>query len=153
MKKILLKRTNSNDPDFKSLIVLLDQDLHKINGAIQSDYNQHNLLDYIETVVVAYLDGLPAGCGCFKKFDDHSVEIKRMFVTEDQRCKGVASAVLKELELWAAETGNTHTVLETGKKHGEALRLYDRFGYVITEKYEPYVDMEESVCMRKKLDR
>ncbi len=148
---MVLKRTNSNDSDFKALIVLLDEDLHKINGEIQAAYNQHNLLDFIETVVIAYIDGLPAGCGCFKKFDDKTVEIKRMFVTETQRCKGIASAILKELELWAREIGYTHTVLETGKKHTEALGLYHRFGYVITKNYEPYVGMPDSVCMRKRI--
>jgi putative acetyltransferase len=151
MATLILKRTNSNDPDFKALIILLDEDLHKINGEIQAAYNQHNLLDFIETVVIAYIDGLPAGCGCFKKFDDKTVEIKRMFVTENQRCKGIASAILKELELWAGEIGYTHTVLETGKKHVEALSLYHRFGYMITDNYEPYVGMEESVCMGKRL--
>jgi len=145
----ILKRTNSNDADFKSLIILLDADLHEINGAIQSAYNEHNLLDFIETVVVVYVDGVPAGCGCFKKFDADTVEIKRMFVAHDQRCKGIASAILKELELWAAEIGNKNTVLETGILHAEAIRLYERFGYKVTENYEPYVNMPDSVCFKK----
>lgn len=149
---LILKRTNNNDPDFKSLVVLLDHDLDKINGDLMLVYSEHNLLDFIETVVVAYIDGVPAGCGCFKNFDGNTVEVKRMFVTENQRCKGIASAILKELELWAKEIGYTYIILETGKKHLEAIRLYERFGYVVTGNYEPYTDMEESVCMKKNLD-
>jgi len=149
---MILHRTDSNNPGFKSLIILLDNDLHKINGTMQSAYNQHNLLPFIDTVVIAYVNDLPAGCGCFKKFDDSTAEIKRMFVKENQRCKGIASAVLHELELWAKEIGYTYSVLETGKKHAAALHLYQqRFNYIVTEKYEPYVNMEESVCMRKEL--
>lgn len=148
-----LKRTDSNNPDFKLLVTLLDQDLNKINGDIQSIYDQHNLINFIETVVITYLDGLPVGCGCFKKFDENTVEIKRMFVKEDQRCKGIASNILKELELWAKEIGYTRCVLETGKKHIEAIGLYQqRFDYTVTEKYQPYVDMDESVCMEKILN-
>ena len=146
-----LKRTNSNDQDFKSLIVLLDNDLHKINGELMLIYSQHNIIDPIETVVIAYMDDAPVGCGCFKKFAIDTVEIKRMFVIENQRGKGIASAILTELELWAAEIGYTQTILETGKRHHEALGLYKRFGYAVIEKYEPYVDIEESICMGKKL--
>jgi len=151
MNTLVLKRTNSNDTDFKSLIVLLDKDLHKINGAIQSAYNEHNLLDFIETVVVAYIDGAPAGCGCFKKFDADTVEVKRMFVTHNQRGKGIAAALLTELELWAAEIGYQRVVLETGLLHAEAIGLYKKFGYAVTENYPPYVDMPDSICFRKSI--
>jgi len=146
-----LKRTNSNNPDFKSLIVLLDQDLHKINGELMLIYSPHNIIEPIETVVIAYMDDTPVGCGCFKKLDANTTEIKRMFVTENQRGKGIASAILTELELWAAEIGYTHSVLETGKRHHEALNLYNRFGYAAIEKYGPYVAIEESICMGKRL--
>jgi len=151
MKNIFLKRTNSNDPDFKLLVILLDNDLDKINGIIQLAYNQHNVIDFIETVLIAYVDGIPAGCGCFKKFNDDTVEIKRMFVKEDQRCQGIAGTLLTELEQWAKEKNYTHAVLETGKRHAEALHLYAKKGYTITENYEPYIGMEESVCMAKSL--
>jgi putative acetyltransferase len=149
MNNLVLKRTNSNDADFKSLIILLDGDLHKINGAIQSAYNEHNLLDFIETVVVSYIDGAPAGCGCFKKFDNDTIEIKRMFVRDDQRGKGIAAAILTELELWAGEIGYQRAVLETGLLHAEAIGLYKKFGYMVTENYPPYVDMPDSICFRK----
>ncbi len=149
--QLKLKRTNSNDTDFRLLIVLLDNDLDKINGELMLVYSEHNIIEYIETVVIAYIDNEPAGCGCFKRFANDAVEIKRMFVKEDHRCKGIASAIVKELEQWAGELGYTHTVLETGKRHYEALSLYKRLGYKITENYEPYIGMEESVCMAKTL--
>jgi putative acetyltransferase len=146
-----LQRTNSDNVDFKGLITLLDENLYTINGAIQAAYNQHNLLDFIETVVIAYLNDEPAGCGCFKKFNDNTIEIKRMYTYPALRGKGIASAILKELEAWAAQMGYTSAVLETGTKHAEAISLYHHLGYVDTEKYEPYIDMEDSVCMRKVL--
>jgi len=148
---MILKRTNSLDADFKALIKLLDQNLVEINGPIQAAYNQHNLIDFIETVVVAYDDDLPMGCGCFKKFDDQTIEIKRMYTRPIARGKGIASAILSELEAWALETGYTGAVLETGRKHHEAISLYHKSGYADTEKYGPYIDLPESVCMRKSL--
>jgi putative acetyltransferase len=148
---INIKRTNSNNPDFKALVVLLNQELHQRNGTIQLDYDQHNLLDFIETVVIAYADNAPAGCGCFKKFDEVTVEIKRMFVPDLYRSRGIASAILTELEQFATELGFTKAVLETGTRRFEAINLYQKLGYVITPNYEPYVDMADSVCMAKRL--
>ena len=149
--QIILNRTDSNSPDFRHLIKLLDENLVEINGDIQADYDEHNIIDHIETVIIAYADNAAAGCGCFKTFDEHSVEIKRMYVDKSFRQKGIAFKVLNELEQWAKELGYTHTVLETGKRHHEALALYHKMGYVITDNYEPYIGMEESVCMRKVL--
>jgi putative acetyltransferase len=149
--QIALKRKDSNSPEFRHLIKLLDENLVEINGDIQADYDQHNVIEYIETVVVAYADGVAAGCGCFKEFDADTIEVKRMYVDKPFRQKGVAFKVLSELEAWAKELGYIYTVLETGKRHHEAIGLYEKVGYIITENYEPYIDMPDSVCMRKGL--
>lgn len=148
---IVLKRTDSNERDFRQLITLLDQNLVEINGDVQADYDQHNIIDHIETVVIAYADGTAAGCGCFKKFDANTVEIKRMYVDKPHRQKGIARKILNELRQWAQELGYGQLVLETGKRHHEALALYQKMGHVIIPNYGPYVDMEESICMRKVL--
>jgi GNAT superfamily N-acetyltransferase len=148
---MILKKTNSLDADFKFLIHLLDQNLIEINGDIQADYDEHNLIDFIETVIVVYDDEIPVGCGCFKNFGNDGIEIKRMYTKPEARGKGVAKAVLTSLEDWALSLGYSFSVLETGRKHHEAIHLYHKLGYYDTEKYEPYVDMDESVCMRKNL--
>ena len=147
----ILKRTNSDNPEFRSLINLLDQDLNNRYGLLQLAYDEHNQIDFIETVVIAYCDDTAVGCGCFKKFDNESMEIKRMFVNASQRGKGIASAIIKELEHWAIALGYHNAILETGTLQHEAIRLYQRLGYVITANYEPYIDMEFSICMKKTL--
>jgi putative acetyltransferase len=150
--QIILKRTDSNNADFRHLIKLLDKNLNEINGEIQADYDQHNIIEDIDTVIIAYCDKAPAGCSCFKQFDDNTVEIKRMYVDKPYRQKGIAFKVLNELEQWARELGYTYALLETGTRHHEALALYHKMGYIIIPNYQPYVDMPDSVCMRKKLD-
>jgi len=92
------KRTDSNDNDFHSLVELLNKDLLDRYGELQVFYNQFNQIDNIPHVVIAYLDDEPVGCGCFKKFDDSSAEVKRMFVKDTARGKGIGGAVLTELE-------------------------------------------------------
>ena len=148
-KTITLKRTTNADPDFKRLVSLLDRYLAGQNGDSHAFYAPNNKLDYIDTAVVAYLDGIPAGCGCFKKFDEDAVEIKRMYTTVTARGTGIAGNVLKELEEWAAGSGFKYAVLETGAKFNDALHLYKKWGYEVIDNYGPYAGVANSVCMRK----
>ena len=148
---ITLKRTNSDDPDFISLVALLDKDLAIRDGEDHSFYNQFNKIDKIKHVVVFYEDDIAVGCGAFREKESDSVEIKRMYVHPDHRKKGIASQVLAELERWAAEIKYPYTVLETGKKQPEAIALYQKSGYSIIPNYPPYENMDNSVCMKKTL--
>jgi putative acetyltransferase len=148
---VTLTRTNNNHPDFKNLVKALDADLLERYGPKQAAYAPHNILDIIETAVLVYDDGIPAGCACFKGFDGNSVEIKRMYVTPKSRGKHIAYLMLTELENWAKELSNAHTVLETGLAQPEAIGLYQKAGYTIIENYGPYINMSDSVCMKKAL--
>jgi GNAT superfamily N-acetyltransferase len=146
-----LVRTTSENPDFRALVQLLDQDLAERDGAEHGFYAQYNKIDLIRHVVVTYRDGVPVGCGAFKEFEPDTVEIKRMYVRPDYRQQGAARAVLTELEQWAVELGYSTAVLETGKRQPEAIALYQRSGYGFTLNYGQYVGVENSVCLRKSL--
>lgn len=147
-----LRRTNSDDKDFHSLVERLNKDLLDRYGELQVFYNQFNKIDNIPNVVIAYADAAPAGCGCFKKFDAGSVEVKRMFVAEEHRGKGIGAAILNELEKWAKELGNDSVVLEMGNRQPEAAILYKKQGFAIIPNYGQYIGMEEtSICMKKEL--
>ena len=91
------------------------------------------------------------GCGCFKRFDAGTAEIKRMFVRPENRGSGAATLLLEELEKWAAEAGYSRAILETGVKNPEAIRFYTKSGYARIENYGQYVGMENSICMGKSL--
>ena len=146
-----LVRTTSENPDFRTLVQLLDQDLAERDGAEHGFYAQYNKIDLIRHAVVAYQHGQPVGCGAFKEFEPGTVEIKRMYVQPECRQQGVARAVLDELEVWADELGYAIAVLETGKRQPEAIALYQRSGYKFTLNYGQYVGVENSVCLRKEL--
>lgn len=148
---VVLKRTNSADHDFRTLVAELDADLRLRNGEIMDIYDQHNIIEQIDTVVIAHLNNEPAACGCFKYYNEQAVEIKRMFVRPHARGRGLSRKVLTELEQWAKELGYTRTVLETGSKQVEALSLYPKAGYQLIPKYGPYVDLPDSICFSKQL--
>jgi len=144
-----LVRTDSDHEDFKYLITFLDRELAERDGDEHAFYAQFNKVDAIKHVVVAYIKNEPVGCGSIKAFDDESVEIKRMYVANPQRRKGVAQEILAELEQWAAELGFEKCVLETGTKQPEAIALYQKLGYTIIPNYGQYAGVENSVCMQK----
>ncbi len=148
---IQIIRTTSENSDFVSLITALDADLYQRNGEAQLKYRPYNKVDMIKNVVVIYVEGKPVGCGAFKKFDEESVEVKRMFVYPEMRGRRLAARILQELENWAVEVGYNKAVLETGHKQTEAIRLYTVAGYSLIDNYGQYIGMDESICYQKEL--
>ncbi|MCC9071290.1 GNAT family N-acetyltransferase [Flavobacterium sp. F-65] len=148
---ITLKRTNSEDIDFINLVVLLNQDLKIRDGEDHDFYNQFNGIDTIKHAIVFYEGEVAIGCGAFREKEKDTAEIKRMFVHPDYRKRGIASTVLKELEIWAAEVDYKYTILETGVNQPEAIALYQKQEYSIIPNYPPYDVMDNSVCMKKTL--
>ncbi|WP_333767541.1 GNAT family N-acetyltransferase [Streptomyces sp. IBSBF 2435] len=109
--------------------------------------------------LVAYdADGEPVASGGWRAQDaspegheDGDAEIKRMFVVRQARGRGLARAILAELEASAAAAGRTRVVLETGLRQPEAIALYESCGYVPVKKFGYYRDQDLSVCLGKSL--
>jgi len=148
---IKLIRTDSDNADFRELVALLDADLAIRDGAEHAFYAQFNKVDSIREVVVAYENERAVGGGAYKPFEGETAEIKRMFVREEDRGRGVAGLILAELETWAKELGYSECVLETGIKQPEAIALYRKSGYEITPSYGQYLNVANSVCMKKSI--
>lgn len=146
-----LIRTNSDNSDFRQLVGLLDEDLQIRDGDEHSFYAQFNKIDKIRHVVIAYEDGEAIGCGAIKEYEKSVAEIKRMFVREERRGRGIAKSILAELEKWAGELGFSECILETGWKQPEAIALYQKSGYQTIPNYGQYEGVENSVCMRKSI--
>ena len=144
-----IKRTNSENTGFHELVKSLDKHLSDVFGTKQQYYNQFNIINDIAEVVVAYAAEIPIGCGCLKKFDATTVELKRMFVSDDYRGKGIAAKILNELEQWAKELGYKQIILETGTALNAANNFYKKQGYSITANWGQYIGVETSVCMKK----
>ncbi|RZN82130.1 MAG: GNAT family N-acetyltransferase [Winogradskyella sp.] len=146
-----LIRTTSDNKDFINLVKDLDAYLKVTDGNEHEFYNQFNSLESLSNVVILYKDNAPVGCGAFKKFDESSVEIKRMYVNPNAREKGLGKQILIGLEDWAKEIGFTSCILETGKRQIEAVKFYKKCDYKSIPKYGQYKDMDNSVCFKKEL--
>ena len=144
-------RTNSSNSDFISLVKLLDLELAERDGDDHAFYHQFNNIDVLEHVLVFYVNNEAVACGAIKEFSKSAVEVKRMYTLPEKRGKGLATIVLLELEKWAKELGYNFTILETGKRQPEAIKLYTKNNYKIIPNYGQYKGIENSVCFKKEL--
>lgn len=78
-------------------------------------------------------------------------EVKSMFVTEAARGKGVAAALLRQIEDTAREEGVSLLKLETGNILHAAHRLYARHGFTECGVFGDYALGKSSVFMEKPL--
>ncbi|MFE9096562.1 GNAT family N-acetyltransferase [Streptomyces sp. NPDC007264] len=84
-------------------------------------------------------------------YQDGDAELKRMYVIEELRGRGLARRILAALEEDARAAGRIRMVLETGTKQPEAVALYASSGYEPCEKFGYYRFHELSLCFAKPL--
>lgn len=80
--------------------------------------------------MVVYIDGAPVACGGLRTLAPGIGEIKRMFVTDGARGRGVGRYLLRELEARALAAGHSRVRLLTTPMLSEACVLYAAEGYV-----------------------
>ncbi len=103
------------------------------------------------TVFVARLDGDAVGMAALVDAADGSAELKRLFVDDAARGRGLAKSLLAAVEQRARETGVGVVRLETGPESHAALALYEKSGYRHIPLFGEYVGATASVCMEKVL--
>ncbi|MDF2979876.1 MAG: Acetyltransferase family protein [Actinomycetospora sp.] len=106
----------------------------------------------------------PVCCGGWRRHDTTTIadvdravlrpgdaEIKRMWVDPAHRRRGLATAVLAELERAAAAAGCERMVLETGSAQPEAIAFYEARGYAEMPGFGVYRDAPGSICFARVL--
>jgi GNAT superfamily N-acetyltransferase len=101
--------------------------------------------------LVCLVDGSIAAMGGWRRHDEDCVEIKRMYVPERLRRRGLARAILAELERRAAEAGYRRVVLNTGLEQPEAVAMYETAGYSSIPGFGHYADAPLAVFFGKEL--
>lgn len=94
--------------------------------------------------------GSAVGCAAIVLYDGYG-EVKRMYVSREDRGGGVAGKMLDLLESAATAAGCSVFRLETGPYQPEALGFYARSGYAQCGPYGDYRDDPLSVFMEKRM--
>ena len=105
---------------------------------------------------VARVNGAAAGCGGVELFAEFG-EVKRMYVREAVRGRGVAQALLARIEQETRSAGLALLRLETGVRQIAALRFYQRAGFQFCPAFGAYATMSPpaiatSVFLQKQLE-
>ena len=93
-------------------------------------------------LLLAKVDGEPAGCVALHRIDRDTCEMKRMFVYPERQGHGVGRALAEAIMDEGRRLGYRSMVLDTSIHQVEAQRLYERLGF---QPIEPYYDMPDDV--------
>lgn len=94
------------------------------------------------------------GIGATKLHSDgaHYGEIKRVFIADEARGKGLGERLIRALEAELGRKGITTVRLETGVEQPEAVGLYRKLGYQRRGPFGDYPNNELSIFMEKHLE-
>ena len=148
-----IKFVDAENADLHLLAAKLDEYYFEIVGEVHKRYAKYNDPHLFGCRAVAYIGGKPAGCGCWKRIDERSVEVKRIYVMPEYRRQGVASAVIGAVERDAAQHGYTHAILETARTTADSAALYLKLGYRVMPYYGSPAGADNCLCFEKELDR
>lgn len=154
-----IERVRSDDPVAVTLVADLLVDLDQRYGPEEdggagwlAEVTPEKAAPPDGAFLVARLEGGEVvGCGAIKRYDAATAEVKRMYTAPAGRRRGVARALLAQLEDEARALGYTMIRLETGTEQPEAMRLYESRGYTLISNYGRYAEDPRSRCYEREL--
>lgn len=148
-------------PDVAVLVAAVQQEyVRRYGGEDTTPLDPATFVPPDGSFLVTYVDGRPAAMGGWRLHDEardgavpgrRPAELKRMYVAEWARRRGLARALLADVERSAAAAGCDLLVLEAGRNQPEALTLYRSAGYTPIPAYGHYVESDLSVHLAKPL--
>ena len=108
--------------------------------------------EIVDCVLAIDDDGSVVGHAALRPWRNE-LEVKKVFVPTTARGRGVARALMTELERLAAARGIHSLVLQTGHLQVAAIRLYESMGYERIEAFRGYAVVPAALCFRKILTR
>jgi GNAT superfamily N-acetyltransferase len=155
VQRVDLRRCALTSPDAAQLIAALNAELAATfpePGATHFSLGPAQVGAGEGAFLVAYLDGMPVGCGAMRRLDSSTAELKRMYVTPSVRGRGIGRALVEALEGEAQLLGVRRIVLETGTRLAPAIRLYEALGYVRIPLFGEYLSSPDtSLCFGKSI--
>jgi GNAT superfamily N-acetyltransferase len=97
----------------------------ELNNCLLEKYNQ-----ICNEFLIGYIDDKPAGCIALKKWNETDCEMKRLYVAEEYRFKGLGKLLVTTIISRATALGYQRMLLDTNQEMEEAVRLYRQCGFV-----------------------
>lgn len=145
---------NPDSPEVQTLLAVSDAYYVNLYPAESNHLESSDDLKKPNVLFVGCrIDGELVASGAAKIMQDDGsfAEIKRVFVVDDHRGKGLSSKVMCFLETELQGRGVSLFRLETGVKQPEALGLYRKLGYLERGPFGSYRADPYSVFMEKQV--
>ena len=135
-----IRQVRLSDVEVEPLVAGLSDEYDTRYGEnIEMTRANEDEFDPPDGLFIVLMDGpITAAGGGFRRYNQSTCEVKRMWTSPQYRRHGLATWVLRYLEGAARETGYAHMVLETGPRQPEAETLYAGRGYSRIEVYGHY---------------
>ncbi|MCM1266325.1 MAG: GNAT family N-acetyltransferase [Bacteroidales bacterium] len=143
IKDLFAEYTNmliANDSSFQEYLALQHYD--KEIEYLEEKYGMPDGRLYL-----ACCDGEAAGCIGLKKIDELHCEMKRLYVRPQFRGKNIGKRLVQKIITDAKQIGYSYMLLDTLPFLGEAIRLYEKFGFYTIDCYNNS-PMRTSIYMR-----
>lgn len=151
MTALTIKRDDVLGPDALGLIAKSEAELAAIYPAeVRYAFSPDELINAGVAFVVGYSGIAPVACGGVAFLDGYA-ELKRIFVDQALRGKGVAAQIVVALEDIARTKNLPLMRLETGEASPEAIRAYEKLLYRRRGPFGAYEENGSSVFMEKAL--
>lgn len=105
-------------------------------------YTRYSEKEGLERIWLAYEGDLPMGCIAFREKTDGVGEVKRLFIRDRYRGKGLSKLLLSTLVSYARDQGCQKLYLDTRTELAPAVGLYRSFGFDVIFQQGFYVQME-----------
>jgi putative acetyltransferase len=146
---------NPNSPEARELLALSDAYMVALYPAESNHLESVAALTLPNVLFVGgYIDARLVACGAVKTMADdvRYGEIKRVFVIDQFRGRGVSKAIMQRLEAHLRGSGVGIARLETGISQAEAIGLYRTLGYAERAPFGSYRPDPLSIFMEKHLE-
>lgn len=142
---------SSDYKDFKYLTNLFVKELKNKYNIISSDYINFTKPEYMEKILVGYLDGEPVACGGYAIYDDNTIEIRNLFILDECRNRGYSNHILQSLETKSVELGYISLITVLCNKQQRAIDFYLRNGFEIIKNNKEDTEINNCIYMKKKI--
>ena len=113
------------------------------------DHEMETIADYYELILLARVDGNPAGCIALRRFDDTVCEMKRLYIRPPFRRLHLGRALAERIIAEARARGYRRMRLDTLPTMTAAIALYEALGFrdIAPYRYNPvegarYLELE-----------
>jgi GNAT superfamily N-acetyltransferase len=148
-----LVRTRFDSPVAQTLCAEIQAEyVRRYGGGDETELGDDDFTPPNGDFFVAYDEGgEPLGCGGWRAHGDDDAEMKRVYVRETARRRGLARALVAAVEESAAQAGRKRVILETGPRQPEAISMYEALGYVPVTPFGYYACTEGSIHLGREL--